>query len=153
QQLSLVVAEDATIERLQVWRMGLIRLFGQPRRQIGERAPMPLISDDLKAIFCSSREACACGAHRIERQRTDMRGENMLAVADEVKRPHLPIRLGTPAMRRRKNLHTAWRSRQERTNVPVDLTEILGQRGYFGVPAAENETLVGFETGKAWETV
>ena len=83
--------EDLAIKRLELARMCLVRVFWKARRQIGQRAAMPVIGHNLKTVLGRSGETCACRTDRIERQRPDMRRQNMLAVADEIQRTDLPV--------------------------------------------------------------
>src|SRR5437879_657520 len=52
-------------------------------------------------------------------------------------------------MRRRKHLHSLRRAKQKRIDVPCDLAKIFAQRDHIGIPASEDQSLVGFY---AWHT-
>ena len=82
-----------------------------------------------------------------------MRRQNVLAVADEIQRTDLPVRLGAPAMRRRQHLHALRRARQERIDVPGYVAEIFGERNDVRIPAAEDQSLVDFEARNARQSV
>ena len=127
--------------------MGLVRIEGKTGRQIGQRAAVTMIGDDLEAVLARGREARARGPDRIKGQRPGMRGEDVLAVADEIQGADLPIRLGAPAMRRRQNFHRPRRARQKRLEIPGEFTEIIQERNDLRVPAIRKQSLEDLDPG------
>ena len=117
--------------------------------QIGQRAAVALVGHDLEAVVGRRREAGARGAHRVERQRPDVGGQDVLAVADEVQRADLPVRLGAPAMRRREHLHAARRARRGMDRCTSGSRRDSRLADDILVPAAEDQPLWTLHTRHA----
>src|SRR5262245_31583524 len=133
--------------------MCLVRVLRKARRQIGQRAAMPVIGHHLKTVLSGSGKTRARRANRIERQGPDMRCQDVLAIAYEVQRTNLPVCLRPPAMWRRKHLHALRGAGQKRIDVPDYFAKILVQRNDVGIPAPEDQSFVDLYAGYAHEPV